>query len=256
MERYGVIMAGGGGTRFWPLSRAKTPKQLLNLTGRDLMINETLDRLGLCVPGKNLYVVTSVHQARAMRQAVGSRVMPGQILAEPSARNTAACIGYAALEILKKRGDGILCVAPSDAYIRDWPEFARVMDRAIQAAEEGEKLVTIGIAPTFPATGYGYLRFEGEGDTACPVREFKEKPDAETARRYLESGNYAWNSGMFIWKASAKASASTLMASWRALPMLDMAPPRAFVMPEASWVIICCRAEEIWSSRASPMALP
>ncbi len=202
MERYGVIMAGGGGTRFWPLSRAKTPKQLLNLTGRDLMINETLDRLGLCVPGKNLYVVTSVHQARAMRQAVGSRVMPGQILAEPSARNTAACIGYAALEILKKRGDGILCVAPSDAYIRDWPEFARVMDRAIQAAEEGEKLVTIGIAPTFPATGYGYLRFEGEGDTACPVREFKEKPDAETARRYLESGNYAWNSGMFIWKAS------------------------------------------------------
>ena len=83
-----IIMAGGGGTRFWPLSRAKTPKQLLNLTGRDLMINETLDRLGLCVPGKNLYVVTSVHQARAMRQAVGSRVMPGQILAEPSASGT------------------------------------------------------------------------------------------------------------------------------------------------------------------------
>ncbi|MBQ5755037.1 MAG: mannose-1-phosphate guanylyltransferase, partial [Oscillospiraceae bacterium] len=203
MERYGVIMAGGGGTRFWPLSRNACPKQLLNLTGKDKMINETLDRMGLCIAGKNMYVVTNALQAEALARAVGPRVLPEHILAEPSARNTAACIGYAAMEILKKRGDGILCVAPSDAYIKNWPEFARVLETAIAAAETEDKLVTIGIAPTFAATGYGYIRFEKEGNApARKVLEFKEKPDAETAQRYLESGEYAWNSGMFIWKAS------------------------------------------------------
>ena len=107
MDVYGIIMAGGGGSRFWPLSRQATPKQLLNLTGKDLMVNETLDRMGLVIPGKNMYIVTNCTQAPAMEQAVHGRVLPGQILAEPAARNTAACIGYAAFEVLKKRWDGI-----------------------------------------------------------------------------------------------------------------------------------------------------
>ena len=115
MQVYGVIMAGGGGTRFWPLSRQKTPKQLLNLSGKDVMVNETIDRLALSIPGKNQYIVTSAAQAPAMAKATEGRVLPEHILCEPSARNTAACIGYGALEIIKKRGDGILCVTPSDA---------------------------------------------------------------------------------------------------------------------------------------------
>ena len=203
MDVYGIIMAGGGGSRFWPLSRQATPKQLLNLTGKDLMVNETLDRMGLVIPGKNMYIVTNCTQALAMEQAVHGRVLPGQILAEPAARNTAACIGYAAFEVLKKRGDGILCVAPSDAYIRDWPAFAAVLETAVKAAEQTNQLVTIGIQPTFPATGYGYIQYAPQEHAAAhKVLQFKEKPDEATAKRYLAQGGYAWNSGMFIWKAS------------------------------------------------------
>ena len=203
MDVYGIIMAGGGGSRFWPLSRQATPKQLLNLTGKDLMVNETLDRMGLVIPGKNMYIVTNCTQALAMEQAVHGRVLPGQILAEPAARNTAACIGYAAFEVLKKRGDGILCVAPSDAYIRDWPAFAVVLETAVKAAEQTNQLVTIGIQPTFPATGYGYIQYAPQEHAAAhKVLQFKEKPDEATAKRYLAQGGYAWNSGMFIWKAS------------------------------------------------------
>lgn len=203
MDVYGIIMAGGGGSRFWPLSRQATPKQLLNLTGKDLMVNETLDRMGLVIPGKNMYIVTNCTQAPAMEQAVHGRVLPGQILAEPAARNTAACIGYAAFEVLKKRGDGILCVAPSDAYIRDWPAFAAVLETAVKAAEQTNQLVTIGIQPTFPATGYGYIQYAPQEHAAAhKVLQFKEKPDEATAKRYLAQGGYAWNSGMFIWKAS------------------------------------------------------
>ena len=202
MEIYGVIMAGGGGTRFWPLSRQKTPKQLLNLSGREVMVNETIDRLALTVPGKNLYIVTNAAQAPAMAGATEGRVLPGHILAEPSARNTAACIGYAALEILKKRGDGIMIITPSDAYVKDWQTFTDVLARAVQAAEEEDKLVTIGITPTFPATGYGYIRFDKtEEASARAVEAFVEKPSLEKAREYLATGSFAWNSGIFVWRA-------------------------------------------------------
>lgn len=203
MQVYGVIMAGGGGTRFWPLSRQKTPKQLLNLSGKDVMVNETIDRLALSIPGKNQYIVTSAAQAPAMAKATEGRVLPEHILCEPSARNTAACIGYAALEIIKKRGDGILCVTPSDAYVRDWPAFNAVLEQAVQAAETQDKLVTIGITPTFAATGYGYIRYD-QAEEACAktVQAFVEKPPLETAQRYLAEGSYAWNSGIFVWRAS------------------------------------------------------
>lgn len=196
-------MAGGGGTRFWPLSRQKTPKQLLNLSGRDLMVNETIDRLAMTIPGKNMFIVTNAVQAESMRKATEGRIMAEHILSEPASRNTAACIGYAAMEILKKHGDGIMVVAPSDAYIKDWKEFTNVLSVAVDAAEKQDKLVTIGITPTFPATGYGYIKFsDNDSAKAKTVEEFKEKPDLETAKKYVESGSYVWNSGMFIWKAS------------------------------------------------------
>ena len=203
MKRYGVIMAGGGGTRFWPLSRQAMPKQMLNLSGKDRMINETIDRLHGTVEKEDIFIVTNEKQAAKMLECVDGRIAKDHILAEPSARNTAACIGYAAMEIVKKYGDGIMCIFPSDHFIKNEPEFTKILNQAVQAAEEQDKLITIGIAPTFPSTGYGYIKFDkNENAIARKVEEFKEKPDYETAKAYVESGNYAWNSGMFVWKAS------------------------------------------------------
>lgn len=200
LEIYGVIMAGGGGTRFWPLSRRRTPKQLLNLSGKDIMVNEAADRLAQVAAYRNLYIVTNCEQAEEMKRVTAGRIRADHILSEPAARNTAACIGYAAMKIVHDRGDGILVVTPSDAYIRDTQAFAAVLERAVDAARGGA-LVTVGITPTFPATGYGYIRC-AKGEGALPVEQFIEKPPREKAEEYLASGRYFWNSGMFIWKAS------------------------------------------------------
>lgn len=203
MKIYGVIMAGGGGTRFWPLSRKKTPKQFLNLSGKNCMVNEAIDRLAQIVKYEDIFVVTNQNQADMMQKVTGGRISSSHILSEPAARNTAACIGYAAIEIIKKYGDGIMVITPSDAYIRNNEKFASVLRDAVSAAEKQDALVTVGIEPTFPSTGYGYIRFENTEDvTAKRVCEFKEKPNLETAKEYLVSGQYVWNSGMFIWKAS------------------------------------------------------
>lgn len=201
MKTYAVIMAGGGGTRFWPLSRKETPKQLLNLSGKDAMVNETIARLLQVAEKEDVYIVTNTAQAEKMAAVTAGKLPAGNILKEPSARNTAACIGYAAMKILKTRGDGVMIVTPSDAYIRDEAEYARILGVAVEAAEKSGALVTIGITPTFPATGYGYINFEGDG-AVKRVKRFVEKPDLETAKRYLTSGGYVWNSGVFVWKAS------------------------------------------------------
>ena len=202
MKTYGVIMAGGGGTRFWPLSRQTTPKQLLNLSGKDLMVNEAIDRLSKTADKNDIFIVTNKTQVSKMLEATNGRIQKNHILSEPSARNTAACIGYAALEIIKKYGDGIMVITPSDAYIKNESEFTRILGIAVKAAEEKDALVTVGITPTFAATGYGYIKFQKTGESVLKVFEFKEKPDEATAKKYVESGEYAWNSGMFIWKAS------------------------------------------------------
>jgi mannose-1-phosphate guanylyltransferase len=203
MKKYGVIMAGGGGTRFWPLSRQKTPKQLLNLTGKELMVNEAVDRLAYVADKEDIFIVTNATQVEAMAKATVGRITPNHILSEPSARNTAACVGYAAMEIVKKYGDGVMVITPSDAYIKDTATFTRTLAEAVKVAEYQDKLVTIGIAPTFPATGYGYIKFDKTQDLDTKtVSEFKEKPDEKIAKEYFESGEYAWNSGMFVWKAS------------------------------------------------------
>ena len=182
MKTYGVIMAGGGGTRFWPLSRAEEPKQLLNLSGKDLMVNETIDRIATFTEQQEIFIVTNETQVPKMRTATEGRITPNHILAEPSARNTSACIGYGALEIVKKYGDGIMCIFPSDHFIKNEPEFTRVLKEAIQIAEEQDKLITLGITPTFPSTGYGYIKFDAaDKGYAKKVVEFKEKPDEETA---------------------------------------------------------------------------
>lgn len=211
MNKFGIVMAGGGGTRFWPLSRKERPKQLLNLSGKDLMVNETLDRLAGSIDRDNLFIVTNVSQAELMKKETVGKMKPEHILSEPAARNTAACIGYAAMEIVKKHNDGVMVIVPSDHFIKDEKEYKAVIDAAIETAEKTDALVTIGINPSFPATGYGYIRAKVDSLTEIGdknhkaylcVDEFVEKPDLETAKQYLESGDYFWNSGMFIWKAS------------------------------------------------------
>lgn len=211
MNKFGVIMAGGGGTRLWPLSRKERPKQLLNLSGKDLMINETLDRLSKSIPRENMFIVTNAVQAELMKKETKDRMQDDHVLVEPAARNTAACIGYAAMEIVKKYGDGIMCILPSDHFIKNEKEFSAIINAAVIAAEKTDALVTIGIKPSFPATGYGYIRVKPGSETAVGdengknysiVEEFVEKPDLETAEKYVKEGCYSWNSGMFIWKAS------------------------------------------------------
>lgn len=203
MKTYGLIMAGGGGTRFWPLSRKRVPKQLLNLDGKEIMLNETIDRLKKTVFQEDIFIVTNRDQVELTKQVTEGRVLENHILAEPSARNTAACIGYGAIEIIKKYGDGIMCILASDHYIKDEETFTEVLKKAIATVEETDGLVTIGIKPTFPSTGYGYIKNAAiQGKEYKSVLEFVEKPDLERAKEYIQDGNYAWNSGMFVWKAS------------------------------------------------------
>lgn len=203
MNRYGVIMAGGGGTRFWPLSRQKSPKQLINLSGNDAMVNEAIDRMNTVIDKDNVFIVTSEVQSAAMKEVTRGKMLPENILAEPAARNTAACIGLSAMTLLKKYGDGVMILTPADHYIKNVPELTKYFKIALETAEKENKLVTIGLKPNFPSTGFGYIKFNDamEGNVKQVV-EFKEKPDEETAKRYFESGEYVWNSGMFIWKAS------------------------------------------------------
>jgi mannose-1-phosphate guanylyltransferase len=202
MKHYGVIMAGGGGTRFWPLSRQDLPKQFLNLTGDDLLVNETIARLQPTIAPQDIYVVTNISQAEMMAAATAGVVAPERILIEPAARGTAACIGYAALEIERRHGAGIMGVFASDHHIKDTAGFNQTLNQAIQLAEENDSLVTIGIRPTFPAVGYGYIKYDASevGRNFHEVLDFIEKPDVMTARQYLAEGGYLWNSGMFVWK--------------------------------------------------------
>lgn len=202
MKQYGVIMAGGGGTRFWPLSRQKNPKQLINLSGKELLVNEAVDRMSTVIEKDNIFIVTSEVQTSAMKEATKSRVLSDHILSEPAARNTTACIGFSAMEIVKKYGDGVMILTPADHYIENVPELTKFFKLALKTAEEQDKLVTIGLKPNFPSTGFGYIKYDKNGGDVTTVLEYREKPDEETAKQYIDSGEYAWNSGMFIWKAS------------------------------------------------------
>lgn len=202
MKVYGVIMAGGGGTRFWPLSRQKRPKQLLNLSGNDLMINETIDRIHQLIDYDDIYIVTNDIQAEDMRKAVEGRLKPENILSEPAARNTSACIGYAAEVLEKKCGGGIMCVFPSDHYIKDESKFVKVLSLGIEEVKNRDCLLTIGITPSFAATGYGYIQYENDAYNSHKVVKFVEKPDTQTAEKYLNDGRFLWNSGMFVWRSA------------------------------------------------------
>ncbi len=202
---YIVIMAGGKGTRFWPRSRAAMPKQLLDIISEKTMIQETVERVLPLVPADNIFIVTNTEHAAQIAAQVPA--LPGaNIIAEPAGRNTAPCICLAATRILGDGHDDVMIVLPADHYIHDEPKFRSCLQHAAEAAQAGEALITIGIPPQSPETGYGYIQYgtdtlQGFTDVFKTER-FHEKPDSKTAERFLQQGNFLWNSGMFIWKAS------------------------------------------------------
>jgi mannose-1-phosphate guanylyltransferase len=207
LNKFATILAGGGGTRFWPLSRQEMPKQLLNISGNDIMLNDTIGRFEGIIPLENTVVVTNQSQAELLKEKMHSSVLSENILVEPVARNTAASILYAALFIEKQHGDSVMVVLPSDHYITDDEKFKKTLDEACTVAMESDRIVTIGIKPTFASTGYGYISYENLPMMTSPcavydVAEFVEKPNLQKAQSYLASGNFLWNSGIFIWKTS------------------------------------------------------
>jgi len=203
---HAVIMAGGRGTRFWPRSREKKPKHLLDIVSDRTIIQETVDRIRPLVQPKNILIVTGRKHARELMKQL-PEVPEKNIIIEPVGRNTAACIGLAALHIQKKAKDDIMVVLPSDHAIGDPERYRTVIAAAARAADKENALVTVGIKPLSPHTGFGYL--EGgaslgriSGEEVFSVKSIREKPDAKKARAFVQSGKFFWNSGMFVWKAS------------------------------------------------------
>jgi mannose-1-phosphate guanylyltransferase len=204
---YAVIMAGGVGSRFWPRSTEKTPKQLLEIVNRGTMIQNTVARMKNVIdPAKILIVTNKVQKPTVVKQL--PQIPAENIIVEPIGRNTAPCIGLAALFIRRMDPDAVMVVLPADHLMADEEEFRRVLTLAIWVAYESGKLITIGIQPSRPETGYGYIQVLDENDGTNPyfdrgvykVKTFAEKPNRETAQKFLESGDFLWNSGMFIWK--------------------------------------------------------
>lgn len=206
MKTTALIMAGGRGERFWPRSRKNSPKQFLSLTGSDrTMIQSTVERILPLVNAEDIFIATN-RDYRELVRAQLPEIPEENILCEPQARNTAPCIGWGAAEICRRYGDALMLVLPSDHLILQPSLFRSVLKNAMRTAERSDALVTLGIAPSVPDTGYGYIQYDTEDageNGAFRVRRFVEKPDADTAKKYLASGEYLWNSGMFIWKASS-----------------------------------------------------
>ncbi len=204
---YCVIMAGGIGSRFWPVSRTHRPKQFMDFlgTGRTL-IQQTFDRfLPLCPP-ENIFVVTNAQYAPLVHEQL-PKLKPEQVLLEPERRNTAPCIAYANHVIRKRDPKACIIVAPSDHLVMDEANFRKRVTLALEQAAGSDSLVTLGITPNRPDTGYGYIQFTDDGPAERPemkrVKTFTEKPDLDTAQRFLDSGDFLWNSGIFIWSLAS-----------------------------------------------------
>lgn len=208
MNVYALIMAGGVGARFWPRSRERSPKQLLEIIGNGTMLQNTVYRLDPIVARENILIVTNKHQYHEVQRQL-PQIPSENIIVEPFGRNTAPAIGLAA-EILEKRvSDAIMIALPADHLVHDIRAFHEIIERGIQVAEVTDGLVTIGIRATRPETGYGYIQYIDEQQAkdyrklgAYRVKTFAEKPNLVTAQRFIESGDFVWNSGIFIWKAS------------------------------------------------------
>lgn len=205
-----VIMAGGIGSRFWPLSTPEYPKQFIDILGVGrTLIQLTYDRFAGIVPDQNVWVVTNAKYVDIVREQLP--MIPAEnILAEPAARNTAPCIAWACWCIRQKDADANVVVTPSDAIVMNTAEFKRVIENSLSFTEKSDAIVTIGIKPNRPETGYGYVQ-AGQliGVDIHAVEAFKEKPELETAKQYLAAGNYLWNAGIFVWNVKTITAAIT-----------------------------------------------
>jgi mannose-1-phosphate guanylyltransferase len=198
-----VLMAGGVGVRFWPYSRNSKPKQFLDVLGTGkTLIQSTLERFLPICPMENIYVVTHEEHATLVKEQL-PELSDHQILAEPMRKNTAACIAYASYKIYEKNKDAVIVVTPSDHLILKESEFRDIIKKAVDQAKPQDKLITLGIKPTRPETGYGYIQFHTEKSFAKKVKTFTEKPELSLAKKFLESGDFVWNAGIFIWGAKA-----------------------------------------------------
>ena len=223
MNLFATVLAGGSGTRFWPKSRADIPKQFLVLQGTRSLLQNTISRIEPLVPSNRIQVVTASHQHRQTLQQLPD-LLPQNILSEPVGRNTAAAIGLAALQLVDHHPDALMVVLPADHVIPDSNAFCDSIRQAAQVAHHHDILMTLGIHPTYPATGYGYIE---AGDTLLTpdsastyrVAQFTEKPPADVAARYITSGRHYWNCGIFVWRAATilEEIATYLPELWQGL---------------------------------------
>jgi len=204
---HAVVLAGGRGTRFWPRSRTRTPKQLLNIVGKETMLEQTVARLRPLIPAERVWTVTNAAQAAAVRKQVPAAARK-RVLIEPKGLNTAVAIGLAAIHARHTvRGDALLAVLPADHYIAQPEEYRKIVAAALDVAREPGRMVVLGIPPTRPETGFGYIERMGqpitaEGFAVFAVKRFTEKPALPFAVEYVASGKYHWNAGMFFWRIS------------------------------------------------------
>jgi mannose-1-phosphate guanylyltransferase len=205
---YPVILAGGRGTRFWPLSRKRRAKQLLALDGKQTMIQQTVTRLSPMASPERFWIITNDDLRSAIQRQL-PKLSSKQILAEPAARNTAPAIGLAAFLLLRHDPKAVLGLFPSDHVIADPDRYRATLSRAVEIAAGGDNIVVLGIRPTRPETGYGYIEAgkSDDGSSSLRVIRFTEKPDLHRATKFVEAGNFFWNSGMFLWRADTLANA-------------------------------------------------
>jgi mannose-1-phosphate guanylyltransferase len=207
-NHYVVIMAGGIGSRFWPMSRTPHPKQFLDILGTGkTLLQQTYDRAKKIVPVENILIVTNAEYRGLVKEQLKG-IKNSQMLLEPARRNTAPCVAYAAFRIKAKNPNASMVVAPSDHLILKDKEYVSLINQALSEVDKSDSLITLGITPTRPDTGYGYIQFQDCGlDGICKVKTFTEKPDLEMAKTLVKSGEFLWNAGIFIWSVKGILSA-------------------------------------------------
>ena len=207
---YAILMAGGVGSRFWPVSTTEFPKQFHDMLGTgDTLIQKTFKRLSKLIPTENIFILTNERYNDLVLDQL-PEIDQRQVVTEPAMRNTGPCILYASMKIQKENPEAVMVVAPSDHWIEDEDAFIADLNQSFKACSKDDMLMTLGIKPTFPNTGYGYIQYSQGKESVSEVLQFTEKPNYQTAKVFVEAGNYLWNAGIFIWSVKSILKAFAL----------------------------------------------